>query len=63
MINKDLTIMELLQNYPETADKLKAMGMGCSICMGAATETIEQGVKAHGLNLEKVLSELNECIK
>lgn len=55
--------MELLQNYPETADKLKAMGMGCSICMGAATETIEQGVKAHGLNLEKVLSELNECIK
>lgn len=57
-----MSIMELLQKHPDIADKLKEMGMGCSFCMGASTETLEQGIKAHGLNIEEVLRELNECI-
>ncbi|KJS18958.1 MAG: disulfide oxidoreductase [Clostridiaceae bacterium BRH_c20a] len=63
MINKDMSITELLQAYPQTADILREVGMACSLCMGASTETLEQGIKAHGLKLEEVLSQLNSIIK
>ena len=31
MINKNISIMELLQTYPELAQALSNMGMGCSV--------------------------------
>jgi len=62
MINKDMSITELLQAHPQTAGILREVGMACSLCMGASTETLEQGIKAHGLNLEEVLSLLNSVI-
>jgi len=62
MINKDISLMDLLQQHPEAAGKLKEMGMGCSLCMGAATETLEQGIRAHGLDLEQTLKELNDFL-
>lgn len=63
MIKKEISIMELLQRYPILTEKLKALGMGCSCCMGAMTETLEQGIKAHGLDLKQVLKELNAIIE
>lgn len=62
MIDKDISLMKLMQDYPAAAAKLKEMGMGCSICMGAASESLEQGIKAHGLNLEDTLKQLNEYL-
>ncbi|MDK2822191.1 MAG: hypothetical protein PWP71_109 [Clostridia bacterium] len=62
MISKDISIMELLQTHPGAAEILKSMGMGCCLCMGASTETLEQGIRAHGLNLEEVLNRLNEVM-
>jgi hybrid cluster-associated redox disulfide protein len=38
--------------------------MGCIGCMGAATETIENGAKMHDIDVEALLKELNElCLK
>ena len=34
--------------------------MGCIGCPSAQVETIEQACEVHGLNLEEVLSALNE---
>ncbi|KJS81479.1 MAG: hypothetical protein JM58_16955 [Peptococcaceae bacterium BICA1-8] len=62
MINKNMSITELLQAHPQTAGILKEVGMACSLCMGASTETLEQGIKAHGLKLEEVLRQLNAVI-
>jgi hybrid cluster-associated redox disulfide protein len=35
------------------------MGMGCGGCQFAMMETIEQGAIVHGLDVKKVLKELN----
>lgn len=58
-----MSLMELLRDYPEAAAKLKELGMHCSICMGAASESLEQGIRAHGLDLDETLNMLNEVLK
>lgn len=63
MINKNMSIMELLQTYPELAQALSNMGMGCSRCLGSMTETLEQGIKAHGLDVNEVLEKLENHLK
>ena len=63
MVTKDANILALLQQYPELTAILKSKGMACSKCMGASTETIEQGVLIHGLDLVEVLNEINDIIK
>ena len=60
MINKDHTIGEILELNPNAAEILSGFGMGCLGCPSAQVESIEQACEVHGLNLEEVLTALNE---
>ncbi|HBT46358.1 MAG TPA: disulfide oxidoreductase [Peptococcaceae bacterium] len=62
-ITKDLSIMEVLQAYPEVRSVFARHGMGCLTCMGAMAETIESGARIHGIDLEELLADLNEAVK
>lgn len=62
-ITKDLSIMEVLQAYPQVRSVFIRHGMGCLECMGAMAETIASGARMHGLNLEELLQDLNAAIK
>ncbi|MCG0276909.1 MAG: DUF1858 domain-containing protein [Thermanaeromonas sp.] len=62
-ITKDLSIMEVLQAYPEVRSIFIRHGMGCLECMGAMSETIETGARMHGINLEELLADLNKAIR
>lgn len=62
-ITKDLSIMEVLQAYPEVRPIFVRHGMGCLECMGAIAETIETGARMHGINLEELLADLNKAIQ
>lgn len=62
-ITKDMTIGEVMRDYPETAEVLMKNGLRCIGCVMAMMETLEQGTKSHGINLEKLLKELNETIE
>ncbi|GFN23999.1 DUF1858 domain-containing protein [Thermanaeromonas sp. C210] len=62
-ITKDLSIMEVLQAYPEVRPVFSRHGMGCLTCMGAMAETIESGARVHGIKLEELLADLNDAIK
>ncbi|MGI9951113.1 DUF1858 domain-containing protein [Moorellaceae bacterium AZ2] len=62
-ITKDLSIMEVLQAYPEVRPIFARHGMGCLTCMGAMAETIESGARVHGIKLEELLADLNNAIK
>lgn len=57
--NKDMTFHEALQMSPEVAKVLGQFNLGCVGCMGAMNETIEQGAKAHGLDVAVILTALN----
>ncbi len=59
MITRTTTIIEVLRSHPLARDVFTKHGMGCIGCMGATTETIENGAKMHDINVEALLKDLN----
>ncbi|MBD1399276.1 DUF1858 domain-containing protein [Pelovirga terrestris] len=60
VITKDMTFNQLLQMHPDAAKILANFNLGCVGCLGAPTETLAQGARAHGLDIEDLLAALNE---
>lgn len=64
-ITKDTKIGDLLEKYPETAQFLFEAGIHCVGCHMAAHESLEQGMKAHGLSgkqVDEVIRKINRKI-
>ena len=61
-ITKDMSIIEVVQNYPDTAMVFMYAGMGCLGCAAARFENIEQGAMAHGIDVDKLIEALNEVV-
>lgn len=63
-ITGDMRIMEVINAHPEARVILARHGLGgCMMCMGAASESLEDGAKEHGINLEALLQDLNALFK
>lgn len=62
-INKEMTIAEVVQNFPEAGPILFGYGFHCMGCPAAQSETIEELAKNNQLDLKKLLASLNEAIK
>lgn len=60
MITQKTAIIQVLRSHPLARDIFTKHGMGCIGCMGATTETIENGAKMHDIDVEALLKELNE---
>jgi len=60
MITRTTTIIEVLRSHPLARDIFTKHGMGCIGCMGATTETIENGAKMHDIDVEALLKDLHE---
>ncbi len=61
-INKDMTFGELMQLYPDAVPILGNYGLHCIGCHMSVSETIDQGMKAHGMDntaVDKLIAELN----
>lgn len=61
-ITKDMMFSNVIKKYPETVEVFFEYGLGCVGCPMAVTETIEQGARAHGINVKKLVDELNKKI-
>lgn len=59
-VTKDMTFDQLLQMHPDAAQILADFNLGCVGCLGASTETLAQGARAHGLDVEELLAALNK---
>lgn len=59
-ITKEMTFGEVLGKYPETIKTFFMYGMHCFGCHLAVDETIEQGALAHGVDVDKLMKDLNE---
>lgn len=59
-IKKDMSIMEIVSKYPDTADVFMNHGLHCIGCAAASFETLEDGAKAHGIDINKLLKDLNK---
>lgn len=65
-ITKDMTLSEIITEFPETVEVMLKNGLHCVGCHVAAYETLEQGAKAHGMSdkdLEKMLEDMNDIVK
>ncbi|MBR1860182.1 MAG: DUF1858 domain-containing protein [Selenomonadaceae bacterium] len=62
-ITKDMSIMEVVQKYPDTAMVFMYAGMGCIGCAAARFENIEEGCMAHGIDADALVDALNEVVE
>jgi len=58
-ITKEMTFHQALQMSPEVAKVLGGFNLGCVGCMGAMNESIEQGARAHGVDVDEIITALN----
>lgn len=61
-ITKDMGIMEVIKQYPDTVEVFMSAGMGCIGCAAAHFENIEQAAMVHGLDLDALMADLNDAV-
>lgn len=59
MITKDMSIIDIVEKYPECVSVFRQYGMGCIGCMAARFENVEQGAVAHGIDVDAIVKDLN----
>ena len=62
-ITKDMSIDEVVQKYPQTAEVFMQFGMGCLGCAAARFENIEQGATVHGISTDELIAALNKKVE
>ncbi len=61
-ITADSSIIGTVQMHPEIMGIFMQYGLGCVGCMAASFETIGQGAMAHGIDVDSLLADINDCI-
>jgi len=61
-ITKEMSIMEVVSKWSDTAEVFMKHGMGCLGCAAARFENIEQGALAHGIDVDALISDLNKVV-
>jgi len=62
-ITKDMGILDVVQQYPETLEVFGQLGFGCIGCAAARFENLEAGAKVHGFDPDELVEKLNAAIK
>ncbi len=61
-INKNTSVLKILQEYPKLDQIFSDYGLGCSRCLAANYEDLETVARANQINVEVLLEELNDSI-
>ncbi|MEN6617195.1 MAG: DUF1858 domain-containing protein [Syntrophorhabdus sp.] len=62
MIDRKMSIREVLEKYPDSSRIFDEFGLGCAGCDAALFENIEQGAQVHGVDVEGLLEGLSKII-
>ncbi len=65
-ITKDMSISEVIEKYPSTIETLLTTGVHCIGCHVSYFETLEQGMKGHGMTddeIDQVVNEMNKVVE
>lgn len=62
VISKEMTIGEVVENNPQTVRVFLSHGLMCIGCAAARFENIEQGATAHGIDVDKLIEDLNQVM-
>ena len=62
-ITKEMSIMEVVQKYPDTAEVFMNAGMGCLGCPSATGEALQKAAEIHGLDVNELIKAINQSIE
>ena len=62
-ISKDMGIMDIVTQHPETLEVFAKYGMGCIGCAAARFENLEAGARVHGFDPDEMVAEINALIE
>ncbi len=63
MINKTMSIGEIIQIFPDSVEIMMSHGLHCVGCHVASWESLEEGCRGHGMDDEKIdnlVKEIND---
>lgn len=63
LITKNTRIIDVLEKYPGSYAIFRKFGMGCTECMGASMETLENGARMHGVDINELLHAVENFLK
>lgn len=52
LISEDMLIGDIVEKYPQTVPILQGYGLHCVSCVLSGFDTLENGVKIHGMDKE-----------
>lgn len=61
-VKPNMIISEVIEKYPEAIKVFYDYGITCVGCFLASSETVEQGISAHGIDVKRFLGDLNKEI-
>lgn len=61
-VTPDMNIRAIVEAWPETVPVLSRYGVGCVGCAVNRFENLAQGAKTHGLDVDKIVVDLNAAI-
>lgn len=61
-IDKNMTISDLIENYPQTVEVLMQFGFYCIGCQMSSIETLQEASQKHGIDVDELLDVLNGVI-
>ena len=59
MVSKEMTIGQLIAQFPQVAPVLMSVGMHCLGCPSAQAETLEEAAMVHGIDPELLVEKIN----
>ncbi|MHB0859262.1 MAG: DUF1858 domain-containing protein [Anaerolineae bacterium] len=62
-ITRNMPIAEIVQKYPETVKVFLQHGLMCIGCAAARFENLEQGARAHGIDIDALEKDLNAAVE
>ena len=61
-VTKEMSIIDIVQNYPQSLEVFAKYGLGCVGCAAARFENLEAGAKVHGFDPDEMVAEINQLI-
>jgi len=62
MITSEMSITDIVNEYPQVLSVFREYGMGCIGCMAARFENLAQGAEVHGIDIDQLVADLNAAI-
>ncbi len=61
-VTKDMSILDIVNEYPQSIEVFQKYGLGCIGCAAARFENLDAGARVHGFNADDMVNEINELI-